>query len=98
MLDLHRPVHFRRSVSVVPLSASEAHHQLQDKRLLRPNSPWHIYKPQLTSVTSLANRATGAFLSVGRSPFLHPRLWLRPRLCSSGGGVGLSGFGLLNGC
>lgn len=67
----------------MPLSAAEAHSQLQDKRLARPNSPWHIYKPQLTSVTSLANRGTGVFLSAGKPtnldsiPAGRPLVWGR---------------------
>jgi succinate dehydrogenase (ubiquinone) cytochrome b560 subunit len=42
---------------------------LNEQRAKRPSSPWHIYQPQLTSVSSIANRATGAGLSVGASPF-----------------------------
>lgn len=38
---------------------------LNQQRAKRPSSPWHIYQPQLTSISSIANRATGAGLSVG---------------------------------
>ncbi|CEQ42958.1 SPOSA6832_04827 [Sporobolomyces salmonicolor] len=40
---------------------------LNQQRAIRPSSPWHIYQPQLTSMSSIANRATGAFLSAGAS-------------------------------
>lgn len=49
---------------------------LNARRAERPSSPWHIYQPQLTSMSSIANRATGAALSAGASPPL-------PRLASS---------------
>lgn len=31
----------------------------------RPLSPWHIYRPQLTSVLSISHRITGVALAVG---------------------------------
>ena len=31
----------------------------------RPLSPFHIYKPQLTSILSITHRGTGVFLSLG---------------------------------
>jgi len=40
---------------------------LNQRRAERPSSPWHIYQPQLTSMSSIANRATGAGLSAGAS-------------------------------
>ncbi|GAA6000257.1 hypothetical protein JCM10207_007927 [Rhodosporidiobolus poonsookiae] len=52
-----------RSVSTQVLSHDEAYARLNEHRSRRASSPWHIYQPQLTSVTSLANRATGAGLS-----------------------------------
>ncbi|KAK4053432.1 cytochrome b subunit of succinate dehydrogenase, Sdh3p [Microbotryomycetes sp. JL201] len=54
-----------RAVSTQSMSEAENLELLNKQRSLRPNSPWHIYQPQLTSMTSIANRATGAALSVG---------------------------------
>ncbi|GAA5821399.1 hypothetical protein JCM11251_004605 [Rhodosporidiobolus azoricus] len=52
-----------RTVSTQSMSAGEGYEYLNKQRSLRPSSPWHVYKPQLTSVSSIANRATGAGLS-----------------------------------
>ncbi|BGP14432.1 hypothetical protein JCM10213_004555 [Rhodosporidiobolus nylandii] len=52
-----------RSISTQKLNSAEAYALLNEKRSQRPSSPWHIYEPQLTSVSSIANRATGAGLS-----------------------------------
>ncbi|GAA5891388.1 hypothetical protein JCM6882_004679 [Rhodosporidiobolus microsporus] len=52
-----------RTVSTQTMSANEGYEYLNKQRALRPSSPWHIYQPQLTSLSSIANRATGAGLS-----------------------------------
>lgn len=52
-------------VSTQPMSPEEALTELNRQRSLRPNSPWHIYQPQMTSITSIGNRVTGVGLSVG---------------------------------
>ncbi|GAA5855944.1 hypothetical protein JCM8547_000424 [Rhodosporidiobolus lusitaniae] len=52
-----------RAVSTQTMSSDEGYAYLNKQRALRPSSPWHVYQPQLTSVSSLANRATGTFLS-----------------------------------
>ncbi|KAK4058466.1 cytochrome b subunit of succinate dehydrogenase, Sdh3p [Microbotryomycetes sp. JL221] len=54
-----------RAVSTQTMSEAQNLELLNKQRSLRPNSPWHIYQPQLTSVSSIANRVTGAGLSVG---------------------------------
>lgn len=36
----------------------------KNKELNRPMSPWHIYKPQLTSMLSITHRGTGLGLSI----------------------------------
>ncbi|KAM0788463.1 hypothetical protein ACM66B_001596 [Microbotryomycetes sp. NB124-2] len=54
-----------RAVSTQTMSEAQNLELLNKQRSLRPNSPWHIYQPQLTSLTSIANRVTGAGLSVG---------------------------------
>lgn len=60
-----------RDVSTAPLSLSGNLELLNKQRALRPNSPhFTIYQPQLTWLSSIANRVTGSGLSVGQSPFL----------------------------
>ncbi|GAA5946557.1 hypothetical protein JCM3765_000294 [Sporobolomyces pararoseus] len=54
-----------RAVSTQAMSEADNLSLLNEQRAKRPSSPWHIYQPQLTSITSIANRATGAGLSVG---------------------------------
>lgn len=49
------------------MDSRQAMDLLNEQRAKRPSSPWHIYQPQLTSMSSIANRATGAGLSVGTS-------------------------------
>ena len=59
------------------MDSRQAMDLLNEQRAKRPSSPWHIYQPQLTSMSSIANRATGAGLSVGMSSlfrFRFPRL------------------------
>ncbi|BGP23172.1 succinate dehydrogenase (ubiquinone) cytochromeb subunit [Rhodotorula toruloides] len=53
-----------RSVSTQPMSKEEALEYLNQQRAKRASSPWHIYQPQLTSMSSIANRVTGTGLSV----------------------------------
>jgi succinate dehydrogenase (ubiquinone) cytochrome b560 subunit len=61
-------------VSTQSLSHSENVELLNKQRALRPESPWYIYQPQLTSMSSIANRATGAGLAAGTlSPSRRPR-------------------------
>lgn len=56
----------RRGPAVESISADEHARQLDAKRLQRPNSPHlTIYQPQLTWISSIANRMTGVGLSVG---------------------------------
>ena len=57
--------HLHRDITTQSLSPAENLELLNKQRALRPNSPWHIYQPQLTSVSSVMNRVTGAGLSVG---------------------------------
>ncbi|ORY74309.1 succinate dehydrogenase cytochrome b560 subunit [Leucosporidium creatinivorum] len=52
-----------RDITTQSLTPEQNLELLNHQRSLRPNSPWHIYQPQLTSISSLANRATGAGLS-----------------------------------
>ncbi|GAA5974185.1 hypothetical protein JCM11641_003313 [Rhodosporidiobolus odoratus] len=52
-----------RAASTQSLSNDEAYSRLNEQRRLRPSAPWAIYQPQLTSVSSIVNRATGAALS-----------------------------------
>ncbi|GAA6062391.1 hypothetical protein JCM10212_003200 [Sporobolomyces blumeae] len=54
-----------RAVSTQSMTESDNLNLLNEQRARRPSSPWHIYQPQLTSMSSIANRATGAGLSVG---------------------------------
>lgn len=54
-----------RAVSTEAMDSRQAMDLLNEQRAKRPSSPWHIYQPQLTSISSIANRATGAGLSVG---------------------------------
>lgn len=51
------------------MTPEQAYIMLNKQRALRPNSPWHIYKPQMTSLSSIANRVTGTGLSVGKYLF-----------------------------
>lgn len=78
-----------RGITTSTVSPTEELALLNKQRNLRPNSPWHIYQPQLTAITSIANRATGAGLSVGApspcppphrslSLTLAPHRYLRP--------------------
>ncbi|KWU44066.1 cytochrome b560 subunit of succinate dehydrogenase [Rhodotorula sp. JG-1b] len=53
-----------RAVSTEAMDSRQAMDLLNEQRAKRPSSPWHIYQPQLTSMSSIANRATGAGLSV----------------------------------
>jgi succinate dehydrogenase (ubiquinone) cytochrome b560 subunit len=56
-------------IQSLPSSASEE--ILNAQRLKRPSSPhFTIYQPQLTWLSSIANRATGGALSARMSPFL----------------------------
>ncbi|KAJ2918138.1 hypothetical protein MD484_g2241, partial [Candolleomyces efflorescens] len=60
-----RNVVARRSVQTKSLPASVADNILNEQRLKRPSSPhFTIYQPQLTWLGSIANRVTGAGLSV----------------------------------
>ncbi|KAK0498825.1 succinate dehydrogenase cytochrome b560 subunit [Armillaria luteobubalina] len=54
----------KRNVQIQSLPSSAAVEILNKQRLKRPSSPWEICQPliQLTSVTSIANRVTGACL------------------------------------
>ncbi|SCV67655.1 BQ2448_5266 [Microbotryum intermedium] len=52
-----------RPVSTHSLTSEQNLELLNKQRALRPNSPWHIYQPQLTSMSSIANRATGVGLT-----------------------------------
>ncbi|KAI0246074.1 cytochrome b subunit of succinate dehydrogenase, Sdh3p [Lactifluus subvellereus] len=55
----------RRSVQTQSLKPEEATVILNTQRLARPSSPhFTIYQPQLTWIASIANRITGAGLSV----------------------------------
>ncbi|GAA5838284.1 hypothetical protein JCM3766R1_005509 [Sporobolomyces carnicolor] len=65
--SLLRPVSgmHARAVSTQAMSEADNLALLNQQRAKRPSSPWHIYQPQLTSISSIANRATGAGLSVG---------------------------------
>ncbi|GAA5932756.1 hypothetical protein JCM21900_003456 [Sporobolomyces salmonicolor] len=54
-----------RAVATQRMTPEENLAYLNQQRAIRPSSPWHIYQPQLTSMSSIANRATGAFLSAG---------------------------------
>jgi succinate dehydrogenase (ubiquinone) cytochrome b560 subunit len=58
-----------RPVSTQSMSEADNLAYLNEQRAKRPSSPWHIYQPQLTSMSSIANRATGAGLSVGEFRF-----------------------------
>ncbi|BGP38486.1 cytochrome b subunit of succinate dehydrogenase, Sdh3p [Rhodotorula kratochvilovae] len=60
-----RPAAFvpARVISTQSMNDKEALEFLNARRAERPSSPWHIYQPQLTSVSSIANRATGTALS-----------------------------------
>ncbi|GAA5976539.1 hypothetical protein JCM10908_005536 [Rhodotorula pacifica] len=53
-----------RAVSTESMDSRQAMDLLNQQRAKRPSSPWHIYQPQLTSATSIANRVTGSGLSV----------------------------------
>lgn len=48
------------------MDSRQAMDLLNQQRAKRPSSPWHIYQPQLTSMSSIANRVTGTGLSVGK--------------------------------
>ncbi|TNY18525.1 cytochrome b560 subunit of succinate dehydrogenase [Rhodotorula diobovata] len=52
-----------RVISTQSMDNQQALEFLNARRAERPSSPWHIYQPQLTSMSSIANRATGAALS-----------------------------------
>ncbi|KAF9048891.1 succinate dehydrogenase cytochrome b560 subunit [Panaeolus papilionaceus] len=55
----------KRSIQIQSLPPSATVEILNKQRLARPNSPhFTIYQPQLTWLGSIANRATGAALSV----------------------------------
>ncbi|KAK9898086.1 cytochrome b560 subunit of succinate dehydrogenase [Cystobasidium minutum MCA 4210] len=59
------PVHCR-NLSTQALTDKEALELLNHQRRLRPSSPhFTIYEPQLSWLTSIANRVTGTGLSVG---------------------------------
>jgi len=60
-----RPIAFRRGVQIQSLPPSSSQNILNKQRLRRPSSPhFTIYQPQLTWVSSIANRFTGVGLSV----------------------------------
>ncbi|KAF8813559.1 succinate dehydrogenase cytochrome b560 subunit [Phlegmacium glaucopus] len=55
----------KRSIQIQSLPPSASTEILNKQRLNRPNSPhFTIYQPQLTWIASIANRVTGAGLSV----------------------------------
>jgi len=55
----------KRSIQIQSLPSSASTEILNKQRLKRPNSPhFTIYQPQLTWIGSIANRVTGAGLSV----------------------------------
>ncbi|GAA5998279.1 protein SHH3 [Rhodotorula paludigena] len=60
-----RPAAFvpARALQTQVMTKDEGYNYLNEHRARRPSSPWHIYQPQLTSVSSIANRATGVTLS-----------------------------------
>ncbi|BGP54225.1 hypothetical protein JCM8202_001358 [Rhodotorula sphaerocarpa] len=53
-----------RAISTESMDTRQALDLLNQQRAIRPSSPWHIYQPQLTSMSSIANRVTGTGLSV----------------------------------
>ncbi|POY72539.1 hypothetical protein BMF94_4365 [Rhodotorula taiwanensis] len=55
-----------RAISTESMDSRQAMDLLNQQRAKRPSSPWHIYQPQLTSMSSIANRVTGTGLSVGK--------------------------------
>ncbi|TFK93142.1 SDHC, cytochrome b subunit of succinate dehydrogenase [Polyporus arcularius HHB13444] len=60
-----RNVILRRTIQTESLPPTAAEQILNQQRLRRPSSPhFTIYQPQLTWVASIANRMTGAALSV----------------------------------
>jgi len=60
-----RPVAFRRGIQIQSLPPSSSQAILNKQRLRRPSSPhFTIYQPQLTWVSSIANRFSGVGLSV----------------------------------
>ncbi|THH33392.1 hypothetical protein EUX98_g714 [Antrodiella citrinella] len=60
-----RTVLSKRAIQTQSLPPSAAEEILNKQRLLRPSSPhFTIYQPQLTWIGSIANRVTGAGLSV----------------------------------
>jgi len=60
-----RTVLLRRAIQTESISPSASTEILNQQRLKRPSSPhFTIYQPQLTWVGSIANRVTGASLSV----------------------------------
>ncbi|EIW57998.1 succinate dehydrogenase cytochrome b560 subunit [Trametes versicolor FP-101664 SS1] len=55
----------KRSIQTESLTPKVQEHILNEQRLRRPSSPhFTIYQPQLTWIASIANRVTGAGLSV----------------------------------
>ena len=61
LLDLMCACRFIETQSLPPSAAEKI---LNEQRLRRPNSPhFTIYQPQLTWLSSIANRVTGAGLS-----------------------------------
>lgn len=60
-----RPLAFRRGVQIQSLPPNSSQVILNEQRLRRPSSPhFTIYQPQLTWLSSIANRVTGVGLSV----------------------------------
>jgi len=63
--NIFRPISFRRGVQIQSLPPSSSRAILNKQRLRRPSSPhFTIYQPQLTWLSSIANRFTGVGLSV----------------------------------
>lgn len=63
----YAPDRSNRDVSSTPLSIPANLELLNKQRALRPSSPhFTIYQPQLTWLSSIANRVTGSGLSVGQ--------------------------------
>lgn len=70
-LSSRRDGHICNSVQTQSLPPSAAEKILNEQRLKRPSSPhFTIYQPQLTWIGSIANRVTGAGLSVCKNYML----------------------------
>jgi Succinate dehydrogenase/Fumarate reductase transmembrane subunit len=78
--EAHLPHHPHSSIQTQSLKPDEAAAILNTQRLARPSSPhFTIYQPQLTWIASIANRITGAGLSVRASGPLLSIYLLTPR-------------------